>query len=354
MAEVRTLERKSESGVKPGSETYSGLLALIRETLIQGRREIERLKVETYWRTGRYIHEHFLHHQERADYGNRVLQRLAGDLGLNTRLLERTLQFYRTYPQIPTVRSELNWTHYRILMAVGDNKARLRLTEQAVKEEWTCEELQSKVSHILKKADLSKARLPLVCLGSFETYSVVKRQNIHSQKNELLLDLGFSQRLEAGIFPGVKFVEGLIVSSVKDKKGKYRLEKAPVQFDLGADANDPPLYTYKAYVEKVIDGDTLKLELHLGFGHRFTDKFRLKGIDCPEVKTSEGRAAKKFVESELAQAEYLTVKSNVSGRKGKWGRYVVDIFYSKKGSNRLIYLNQILLDRGYAVLIPNS
>jgi len=38
-------------------------------------------------------------------------------------------------------------------------------------------------------------------------------------------------------------------------------------------------------------------------------------------------------------------------RKEKWGRYLGDVFYSKNGSSAPIYLNQALLDKGYAVRV---
>ncbi len=117
-------------------------------------------------------------------------------------------------------------------------------------------------------------------------------------------------------------------------------------------AAEDVLYTYKAYVEKVLDGDTLKLEFELGFGSRKQETIRLNHIDCPELNTPEGQAAKRFVERELSACEFITVKS-VRTRKEKWGRYLGDVFYQKEGKGKLVYLNQLLLDKGHAVRVRN-
>ncbi|MDD3921174.1 MAG: thermonuclease family protein, partial [Eubacteriales bacterium] len=78
------------------------------------------------------------------------------------------------------------------------------------------------------------------------------------------------------------------------------------------------------------------------------DRFRLKRIDCPELGTPEGEAAKRFVRAELSRVNSVTIQSTASGNKEKWGRYLVDVFYERAGSG-LVYLNQLLLDKGHAV-----
>ena len=53
-----------------GAGTYPALRQAVEETLLAGQRKIERDKLEVYWTTGRHIHEHLLHHEDRADYGD--------------------------------------------------------------------------------------------------------------------------------------------------------------------------------------------------------------------------------------------------------------------------------------------
>ena len=109
------------------------------------------------------------------------------------------------------------------------------------------------------------------------------------------------------------------------------------------------LYNYKAFVERVIDGDTLKLEIDTGFDEQCRETIRLRGIDCPELDTPEGQAAKRFVERELAYCDFIILKSTRT-RKEKWGRYLGDIFYTDKAGKQQ-YLNNRLLETGHAVKV---
>ena len=124
------------------------------------------------------------------------------------------------------------------------------------------------------------------------------------------------------------------------------------------------LYTYKAFVKKVIDGDTLKVELDIGFGDWHGETIRLKGIDCPEINKPEGKRAKAFVEEQLEGCEFIIIKS-IQTRKEKWGRYLGDIFIPdhrrqtvdhrqsavSSPKSDLIYLNNLLLEKGHAVKV---
>jgi endonuclease YncB( thermonuclease family) len=102
------------------------------------------------------------------------------------------------------------------------------------------------------------------------------------------------------------------------------------------------LYTYRAYLDYVIDGDTVVLYVDLGFDTFSRQKLRLRGIDTPELKTPEGEKAKTFVEEILKKAKIITIKTY---RKDKYDRYLADIFVGSKE----IFLNQKLLDEKLAV-----
>jgi endonuclease YncB( thermonuclease family) len=194
--------------------------------------------------------------------------------------------------------------------------------------------------------------LPVPVLGPFYTYQVIAPETVHSTSKQLLLDLGFSARMEMEIFLPKKFPAGTIVTSAKAVKGLYSLKTAGPQNKTQPSvlkAQDSLLYTYKAYVERVVDGDTLHVEFRLGFGQLREETIRLRGIDCPELDTPEGQAAKRFVERELGACEFITVKSTQT-RKEKWGRYLGDVFYTDK-TGKQVYLNNLLLEKGYAVRV---
>ncbi len=86
------------------------------------------------------------------------------------------------------------------------------------------------------------------------------------------------------------------------------------------------MYEYECTIRKVVDGDTVDLDVSLGFGvSRINERIRLYGIDTPECRTRDaeekkaGLAAKDYVKRRLQQGRtyILTTKE-----KGKFGRYL--------------------------------
>ena len=89
--------------------------------------------VESYWLIGQQIVEHEQHGEARADYGKGLLKELAVKLttdfgkGFDESNLRYMRLFYRCFPIRDTLRHELTWSHYRRLISVEDEKARLWL-----------------------------------------------------------------------------------------------------------------------------------------------------------------------------------------------------------------------------------
>lgn len=340
-----------------GLINYSVLKKRVGEVFVEGRRRVEKELVRMRYHTGLLINEHVRLNHGRAEYGSKALLRLEKDFGVDDSELARYSQFARSFPILGGRRElkfNLPWQHYRKLMVITDDDERIRVTLEAEKNDWPFEKVETRVRYLVGKGQDEDAppRLSKVLLGPLFTYKIIRVTSLTAPTGELLLDLGFKHRLEMDVFLPAKFPEGTIVTSTKDAKGRYSLEKTrplnPSRPGLGQ--GDDLLYTYKAFVEAVVDGDTLKLDFLPGFGNRKGETIRLNHIDCPELDTPEGKAAKNFVERELAGCGFLTVKS-VRTRKEKWGRYLVDVFYARRGRGPLVYLNQLLLDKGHAVRV---
>ena len=110
-------------------------------------------------------------------------------------------------------------------------------------------------------------------------------------------------------------------------------------------------YEYHAKVLRVIDGDTIELEIDLGFGVFKKEKVRLARVDTPEVygvkkESAEyqiGKLASEYTEHWLSVANYrVTVKTE---KTGKYGRYIAEV-NSSDGRN----LSDDLLENGHATL----
>ncbi|MFA5160489.1 MAG: DUF1016 N-terminal domain-containing protein [Candidatus Omnitrophota bacterium] len=337
--------------------TYDQLLSAVRETRAQSRvrveKAVEQEKVREAWEIGKLIDAHVLQHKERADYGEKVLERLATDLGMSHTELKYMLQFARAYP-ISRPADQLSWSHYESLLAVNDPKKRQAVAEQAEKENWTRDRLREEVKTITKKEKTSGIKpapvekiSPVPHPGKPWTYRIILAK-AGPYAGELAIDLGFSNyvRLAEVVKDMGPFNEGDVLE-FSDEEGKILKSR------------EADLYTYEAWVTRVLDGDTVEAVVDLGFGITTIQTLRLRGIDAPEIQTRDGMEAKKAVEKMLkmpgngergtqAKAGALVLIKTV--KSDKYDRYLADVFLADaKGQED--YLNNRLLEKGYAVIV---
>ncbi len=312
-------------------ELYQNLVNTIRQEITETRNELQKQKAICYWKIGRHITKHLLNNQGKAGYNERLYPRLTNDLKIDERTLRQTIIFCRSFPK-PGARSQLNWTHYRELLKISDQNSRDALFEKVKSDRVTTRELQSQINHIKRQELRSDVTLE-INKGTLYTYRTDTQVFIKPAKGHSVIDVGF------GLLREVPFrnLEGLgtntVVESRIEKEGPVLVESLRTTSDL---------YTYRAYLDYVIDGDTIVLYVDLGFNTYSRQKLRLRGIDTPELKTREGEKAKTFVEEILKKPKIITIKTY---RKDKYGRYLADIFLGSKE----IFLNQKLLDEKLAV-----
>jgi micrococcal nuclease len=106
-----------------------------------------------------------------------------------------------------------------------------------------------------------------------------------------------------------------------------------------------PCYTYAVVVHRVVDGDTLNLDLALGFDVWMQDQnIRLAHIDAPEMPTEAGKAAKVYLESLLGPLPAKLVMMSLKDAQDKYGRYL-GVFLTPSGVN----VNEAMVAAGHAV-----
>lgn len=93
-------------------------------------------------------------------------------------------------------------------------------------------------------------------------------------------------------------------------------------------------YEYAALVTEVIDGDTIGCRVDLGFGVHYDDRFRLFGIDAPELRGDDrldGLRSKQWL-IERILARHVKVKTHKDkkdrDKKGKYGRYLAEVVHA--------------------------
>ncbi len=331
---------------------YAKLRSAVHKTLLLGQKQIEQAKVRTYYETGKHIQEHIARYGSRSEhYGAQVVEKLSVDLGISTRVLRQCVQFARNF-KIVNARSQslpaqLPWTHYRQLMTIPDEDARISLMKRAEKSEWSERQLAEKIRLEVREAkspstngghsSMVEKKYPKLIpkRGELYTYRLIAPEAVDGEAG-LWIDLGFQVRRtfpQTGAMASAK--GGQIVESKKTGEIYSAVPSKRTEADL---------FTFQAPVERVVDGDTLIVNVDLGFDTGVRQYLRLRGINCPELDTPEGKRAKAFVEKELGKARRIILTSS---RSDKYDRYLADVFIESTNGER--YLNQALLDEGLAV-----
>ena len=125
----------------------------IRDTVSTARsnviKTVNTTMVVTYWEVGKQISEAV---GDRADYGKQLLKYLSDNLtkefgkGFSERSLRYIRQFYQAFPIRNALRSELSWTHYRLLMRIDDKKKRDYYLNECADSNWSSRQLERQIN----------------------------------------------------------------------------------------------------------------------------------------------------------------------------------------------------------------
>ncbi len=158
----------------PGAgEPAPGLLlgqlrALIQEARSRVLRSADVIQVQTCWQVGRHIVEFEQGGAERAAYGERLIPRLAEHLtaefgkGFDARNLWQMRNFHLAFPNVNALRSQLSWTHYRLLLRLDSPAARQWYADEAVTQGWSTRALERQMGTLYYERLLASGDKPAV------------------------------------------------------------------------------------------------------------------------------------------------------------------------------------------------
>jgi predicted nuclease of restriction endonuclease-like (RecB) superfamily len=136
----------------PGDTVPPPLLDALRSLIVHARQQVlhhvDVVQVQTYWHVGKHIVEFEQDGQSRAAYGKQLLPQLAQALshefgkGFDERNLRNMRAFFQQFPNWNALRSELSWTHYRLLLRVDAPKARHWYMQEAAAQNWSTRALE--------------------------------------------------------------------------------------------------------------------------------------------------------------------------------------------------------------------
>jgi len=134
------------------------LFSSIKEIILQSRsrayRMVNAVLIETYWQIGKTILEDELGGNTRAEYGKAILKNLAAQLtlefgkGFDERNLNNMKAFYKAFSIWNALRTELSWTHYRLLSRIDSEPKRNYYLNEAIHANLNSRQLQRAINSL--------------------------------------------------------------------------------------------------------------------------------------------------------------------------------------------------------------
>jgi len=142
---------------------YTSIKSILENARSKAYRAINLAMVEAYWNIGRVIVEEEQKGEKRAEYGKALVvelsKRLNSDFGssFNERNVWYIRSFYLVFPNMNALRSELSWTHYRLLLRIEKEEARNFYTIESISNNWSTREFERQINSLLyERRALSK------------------------------------------------------------------------------------------------------------------------------------------------------------------------------------------------------
>jgi len=110
------------------------------------------------------------------------------------------------------------------------------------------------------------------------------------------------------------------------------------------------MYTYKAKLIRVINGDTLDIEIDLGFDLSIKQRLKLYGVDTPDSRSTDLEIRQKGLDVKQRVIEVLTKEFTVTtilNKRGKYGRILGKIYIVDEKDNK-VCINELLVEEGHA------
>jgi len=147
--------RKATGEIAVEGKGMAGLLGELRDLIQEARRQalraVDVVQVRTCWEVGRHIVEYEQGGKARAEYGAGLLATVAEHLtaefgrGFDERNLRHMRAFFLAFPIWDALRTELSWTHYRLLLRVEDAAARAWYADESASQNWSTRQLERQI-----------------------------------------------------------------------------------------------------------------------------------------------------------------------------------------------------------------
>jgi predicted nuclease of restriction endonuclease-like (RecB) superfamily len=191
--------------------------SIIAQAQERAVRSVDYERVLMYWQIGYAIFEEEQQGKERAEYGSFLIKSLSEQLqpqfgsGFSVRQLERYRQFYKTFPIASALRTQLSWTHFKLLLSIDNEQKREYYIAEAGKNNWSARQLERQInSQLFERLLLSNDAASVLAVAKEEKHPLDPKEII---KDPMLLEfLGLKR--EATYYE--KDIETALISQFND------------------------------------------------------------------------------------------------------------------------------------------
>ncbi|MCL2141308.1 MAG: PDDEXK nuclease domain-containing protein [Methanimicrococcus sp.] len=166
---------------------YNDMKEIILNARSNAVHSVEYTRMMMYWHLGERIFIEEQRGQDRAEYGEYLIKNLSKELenefgsGFTHTQLTRARKFYRLYKDASKVHSQLNWSQYRMLIAIEDDDKREYYELEASNHAWTGREMERQINSLLYE------RL-LMSNDKEDVLAVARKERIPEKPSEIIKD----------------------------------------------------------------------------------------------------------------------------------------------------------------------
>ncbi len=183
------------------SDFVQQVKSIILQAQSNAVRAVDSERVAMYWKIGERILVEEQNGQDRAEYGAYITKHLSLELtrefgsGFSIRQLEYCRQFYKVFPNTNTLRSQLNWSQYKLLIRILDTDKRTYYIEESCKNNWSARQLERQInSQLYERLLLSTNKEKVLAVAKGEALPHNPKEII---KDPMILEfLGLKPRAE--------------------------------------------------------------------------------------------------------------------------------------------------------------
>ena len=200
---------------------YNDVRHIILTAKNNAARSVEFERVLMYWKLGERIYTEEQNGKERAEYGEFILKNLSARIedefgsGFSYRQLAYCRRFYRTYPIVNALRSQLNWLQYRQLISIEDEYKREYYELESVNNAWSGRETERQINSLLYERLLMSNDREAVL-------AVARKQRIPELPTEVIKDPMYLEFL--GLKREVEYYEDEVESALIKHLQEFLLE----------------------------------------------------------------------------------------------------------------------------------